>query len=32
VHRRLTLGTSENLVNFAEMARKRLDSLHPLAN
>jgi hypothetical protein len=32
VHRRLTLGASENLVSFAEMARKRLDAVHPLAN
>ena len=32
VHRRLTLGTSEDLVSFAEMARKRLDALHPQAN
>ena len=32
VHRRLTLGDSENLVTFAEMARKRLDSLHPITS
>lgn len=32
VHRRLTMGASENLVSFAEMARKRLDALHPQAN
>jgi hypothetical protein len=32
LHRRLTMGTSENLVSFAEMARKRLDALHPQAN
>lgn len=32
VHRRLTLGASENLVAFAEMARKRLDALHPPVN
>ena len=32
VHRRLTLGEGENLVNFTEMARKRLDGLHPLPN
>jgi hypothetical protein len=32
VHRRLTLGASENLVTFTEMARKRLDVLHPPAN
>jgi hypothetical protein len=32
VHRRLTLGPSENLVSFAEMARKRLDALHPITN
>jgi hypothetical protein len=32
VHRRLTLGEGENLVNFTEMARKRLDGLKPLPN
>jgi len=32
VHRRLTLGETENLVAFAQMARKRLDGLHPLPN
>src|SRR5271154_431182 len=32
VHRRLTLGTSENLGSFAEMARKRLDAVHPQTN
>jgi hypothetical protein len=32
VHRRLTLGASESLVTFMEMARKRLDALHPPAN
>jgi hypothetical protein len=32
VHRRLTLGASENLVTFTEMARKRLDALDPPAN
>lgn len=32
VHRRLTLGESENLVTFSQMARKRLDNLHPLPN
>jgi len=32
VHRRLTLGTSEDLVSFAEMARKRLDAVHPQTN
>jgi len=32
VHRRLTLGASENLVTFSEMARKRLDAVQPLAN
>src|SRR5215472_10446911 len=32
VHRRLTLGASENLVSFAEMARKRLDAAHPPVN
>ncbi|HTZ89437.1 MAG TPA: hypothetical protein VMA71_03800 [Alloacidobacterium sp.] len=31
-HRRLTLGAGENLVSFTEMARKRLDALHPPAN
>jgi hypothetical protein len=32
VQRRLTMGASESLVTFAEMARKRLDALHPLTN
>jgi hypothetical protein len=32
VHRRLTLGETENLVAFTQMARKRLDGLHPLPN
>lgn len=32
VHRRLTTGASENLTAFAEMARKRLDAVHPPAN
>ena len=32
VHRRLTMGESESLVTFAEMAKKRLDSLHPITN
>jgi len=32
VHRRLTLGGSESLVSFAEMARKRLDAVRPPAN
>lgn len=32
VHRRLTMGASESLVNFAEMARKRLDVAHPPTN
>jgi hypothetical protein len=32
VHRRLTMGGSENLVNFAEMARKRLDAAHRPVN
>lgn len=32
VHRRLTIGASESLANFAEMAQKRLDASHPLAN
>lgn len=32
VHRRLTMGTTENLVSFAEMARKRLDAVRPLVN
>jgi hypothetical protein len=32
VHRRLTMGESENLITFSQMARKRLDSLHPLPN
>lgn len=32
VHRRLTLGAPENLVTFFEMARKRLDTVHPPAN
>lgn len=32
VQRRLTMGESESLVTFTEMARKRLDTLHPLAN
>lgn len=32
VHRRLTMGASESLVTFTEMARKRLDAVHPPAN
>jgi hypothetical protein len=32
VHRRLTMGTAENLVSFAEMAWKRLDVMRPMAN
>jgi hypothetical protein len=32
VQRRLTMGASESLVTFTEMARKRLDILHPLTN
>ena len=32
VHRRLTMGEGENLVAFTQMARKRLDGLHPLPN
>jgi hypothetical protein len=32
IHRRLTLGETENLVTFTQMARKRLDGLHPLPN
>ncbi len=32
VHRRLTMGATESLVAFAEMAQKRLDALHPLPN
>jgi hypothetical protein len=32
VQRRLTLGAAEGLVTFTEMARKRLDALHPPAN
>lgn len=32
VQRRLTMGASESLVTFTEMARRRLDALHPLAN
>ena len=32
VHRRLTLGETENLVAFTQMARKRLDGLQPLPN
>ncbi len=32
VHRRLTMGASENLVRFAEMAWKRLDIVRPMAN
>jgi hypothetical protein len=32
VNRRLTMGETENLVTFTEMARKRLDGLKPLPN
>lgn len=32
VHRRLTMGESENLIAFSQMAHKRLDGLHPLPN
>lgn len=32
VHRRLILGASESLVTFAEMAKRRLDSLRPITN
>lgn len=32
VHRRLTMGETENLVTFTQMARKRLDGLKPLPN
>ena len=32
VQRILTMGAGENLVTFLEMARKRLDTLHPLPN
>ncbi|HYK35180.1 hypothetical protein [Alloacidobacterium sp.] len=32
VHRRLTMGASESLTAFTEMARNRLDALHPPAN
>jgi hypothetical protein len=32
IHRRLTMGETENLVAFTQMARKRLDGLHPLPN
>lgn len=32
VQRRLTMGAAEGLVAFAEMARKRLDVIHPPSN
>jgi hypothetical protein len=32
IHRRLSMGESENLIAFSKMARQRLDALHPLTN